>query len=453
MRWLIVSSSIVLALAVPVLAASLPRGALTQGRGTAGCFVGAAQPNGCAAAKGTAGLYTVALSPDGRSAYASAQYSEGISSFRRDPKTGALRQQGCIAQSDRACLLGNGMHGAFWTQVAPDGADVYLTASDDSSIALLRRDPTTGALTQQGCLINSGGAQNASKGCMPIAAFNTPREFAISRDGRFLYVATFTTQGVAILARDPATGLLTQPPSPASCVREGGGQGCAKGFGLRGPTGVAISRDGASVYVTSFKGDGVVAFARDGQTGALTELGCLNQTGTDGCHAGRGLGGAYGIAVAPDGRDVYVASRKSRALVRLRRDPATGALAQPAGTQGCVADSQVAAAGGCATGKGLFGARGVDVSPDGRFVYAGAYSADAVTAFARDGASGGLRQLAGPAGCVTNKLGRNGTPTTPGCTTGRGLNGAWGVTVSPDGRDVYVGAQINNGIAIFRRRP
>jgi DNA-binding beta-propeller fold protein YncE len=146
---------------------------------------------------------------------------------------------------------------------------------------------------------------------------------------------------------------------------------------------------------------------------------------------------------------VYVAARKSRAVAIFLRDANTGMLSQRPGAAACVSD----AGGGCAPARGLHGARGVDVSPDGRNVYVGAYSADAVAVFSRDRFSGSIVQLRQQAGCVSNAIGRHRPPTTPGCARGRGLNGAWGVTVSPDGRTLYAGAQINNGLAIFARKP
>src|SRR5215212_8418201 len=62
----------------------------------------------------------------------------------------------------------------------------------------------------------------------------------------------------------------------------------------------------------------VVSFARDAGTGALTELGCVSDDGGDGrigsdglCADGDALGGANDIAVSPDGADVYVSSGSS----------------------------------------------------------------------------------------------------------------------------------------------
>ena len=88
---------------------------------------------------------------------------------------------------------------------------------------------------------------------------------------------------------------------------------------------------------TRLGSNGVVAFSRAGDTGALTSVGCVSDSGGDGrpgtdgfCANGDALLGASDIAVSPDGRHVYVASHTSNGIAWLARDAATGTLT-PAG--------------------------------------------------------------------------------------------------------------------------
>jgi DNA-binding beta-propeller fold protein YncE len=79
----------------------------------------------------------------------------------------------------------------------------------------------------------------------------------------------------------------------------------------------------------------------------------------------------------------------------------------------------------------------VAVSPDGRNAYVA--SADGLAVFDREQRDGALTQKAGAAGCITRTgVQRGATRRTPGCGRARGLLQASSVTVSPDGRTVYV---------------
>ena len=130
------------------------------------------------------------------------------------------------------------------------------------------------------------------------------------------------------------------------------------------------------------------------------------------------MDGAYDVAISADGRNVYVAARVSSAVATFARDPATGALAQLGGENGCIAQGGV---DGCrpSTSPSLRGARGVAVSPDGRNVYAGAFSASALSIFRRKPGTGALRRLRAP-GAASPTASRDARPAAPSgaaCTT------------------------------------
>jgi DNA-binding beta-propeller fold protein YncE len=87
------------------------------------------------------------------------------------------------------------------------------------------------------------------------------------------------------------------------------------------------------------------------------------------------------------------------------------------------------------------------VSPNGRNVYVASALPGAVAAFARDKSTGVLTQLGDPDGCIV-------ASSTSGCTTGTGLDGAFTIAVSPNGKNVYVGAQGSGSegtLAVFSR--
>jgi fibronectin-binding autotransporter adhesin len=123
---------------------------------------------------------------------------------------------------------------------------------------------------------------------------------------------------------------------------------------------------------------------------------------------------------------------------------AAGALTQLAGAAGCI--SKTGSAPGCAHGRALDAPSSVAVSPDGRNVYVTG-GPDAVAVFARNSKTGALAQLSGPSGCVS-LTGSGGS-----CARGRALESASSVTVSPDGRNVYIASFFSDGIASFARDP
>src|SRR5437773_2697763 len=137
---------------------------------------------------------------------------------------------------------------------------------------------------------------------------------------------------------------------PAAWVRRDGraptatGSGarpCADGHGLSLAAGVAVSPDGKTIYVASWYSNAVARFDRK-KSGAITQpagsAGCVSETGVGPCADGHGLYAPAGVAVSPDGLSVYVASYDSDGVARLDRDTSSGAIAQPAGTVGCISD-------------------------------------------------------------------------------------------------------------------
>ena len=88
-----------------------------------------------------------------------------------------------------------------------------------------------------------------------------------------------------------------------------------------GPTtGVrSISPDGRNVYVGSYDSDAVVTFERDKQNGTLEPkpgpTGCaqIDETATD-CATASALDSVSSVTVSPDGNNVYVTSHKANAL-------------------------------------------------------------------------------------------------------------------------------------------
>jgi DNA-binding beta-propeller fold protein YncE len=120
-------------------------------------------------------------------------------------------------------------------------------------------------------------------------------------------------------------------------------------------------------------------------------------------------------------------------------------LSQPDGEGGCIA--RRGGSEGCASGKALAGPVDLAISPDGDHVYVAAATADAVAVLDRDEATGALTQSTTRRGCIGQRglAGR--------CTVGRGFDEVWGVTLSPNGRNLYaVSSKVNMLASVARNR-
>src|SRR5262245_9510031 len=251
-------------------------------------------------------------------------------------------------------------------------------------------------------------------GVQPSVA-RQPEWLAVSPDGNHVYVVGNVDDAVAVFGRNPGTGVLTL----LAVVRDG-----IDGVdGLDGARSVAVSPDGAHVYVASTAAGAVAAFRRDAATGLLTQV----DVERDGVGGASGLEGAFAIRVSGDGRSVYVASILANAVVAFARDAVSGTLT--------FVDVEQDGIGGT---DGLFGATDVAVSPDGGHVYAVSLYDDALGAFTRDPATGALAPL------EVHRDGVGGVD---------GLDNGESVLVSPDGAYVYAAASGDHAVTVFRRDP
>ena len=139
------------------------------------------------------------VSPDDRHVYVAARRNDSVSVFERDMVTGRLtfdeRLRSRVGDSPDLNL--NGAHGLA---ISPDGQHIYVTSDGTDMLLSLSRDPQSGTLTfLQEFKDNEGGVDGLENGYSVV----------VSPDGRNVYVAGFDDDSVAVFRRDTSSGLLT----------------------------------------------------------------------------------------------------------------------------------------------------------------------------------------------------------------------------------------------------
>lgn len=126
-------------------------------------------------------------------------------------------------------------------------------------------------------------------------------------------------------------------------------------------------------------------------------------------------------------------------------------LTQLPGAEACI--TNIDASNDCtATVRGMASDRGLVVSPDGKNVYALTTASDSggLLIFDRDPNSGAIQQKSGTAGCIVDRENPD-----PACASAQlvGFNygGGIGITVSPDGENVYIAGSDDGSISTFSR--
>lgn len=273
-------------------------------------------------------------------------------------------------------------------------------------------------------VVDPGGENGGGPGDIP--GLVNPSAIAIAPGDRDTYVVSESGDTLFHLERDAVSGALTLVQAYT------GVQAGMEDARLDGPRALAISADGAHVYVAARLDGAVNAFARDGVDGSLTLVGTVFQGQTTTAGTVSGLEGVTAIALAPDGRHLYAAGANANGVAVFARDSVTGGL-----------EFVHALLNGVAGLQFLERPSGVAVTADGTQVLVTARNSSALHVFARetDDGSADFGRLTPQA---VHRNGQQGV---------QGLSGAFGVVLSADDMHVYVAAEASNSVVRFTRSP
>lgn len=307
------------------------------------------------------------LSNDGQALYLAGLGDEAVIRFSRDFLSGKLKYKGCLTGDTAAAAAcetipsataggaESGLSNPIDVAVSNDGTSLYLGAQGDTAVARFGRDASSGKLDYKDCLTgdtDTGPAGSGACDATPTAAadgrdsgLESLRALVVSPDLRNLYATGPGDDAVTRFARKTTNGGLDW----SECItgdRDLTGVchripthtpgGTRSGFDGAGE--MAISSDGASLYVAAGPDDAVTAFARESTKGKLTHLGCITgdedtgptPAGSGACKAipsvtangiDSGLDNVQDLALSPDDASLYTASNGDDSIARFSRDP------------------------------------------------------------------------------------------------------------------------------------
>ncbi len=341
--------------------------------------------------------------------------------------------------------------------ISPDGAHVYAAGKSDHSLAMFARTAADGTLQYLGRVRNNKNG---------VKSMSYPSALVVSPNGKHVYVAAYGGKAVVSFERNTSTGTLSFLERKVNGQRDAG----RRILGISRPINLALSPDGKSLYVTGYSDNSLAVFRRDPVSGLLQFL----ERHRDGAAGVDGLRLPLGLAVSPDGCQVYAAGFGDDALAIFARDKQSGELTFSGhlrdGKQGVEGIAQITDIAPSADGRHIYasgfgdkavaafkrsdsgqlsfiervsdaafdGIRAVVVAPAGGQVFSAAEKADAVAVLCRDSEDGSIEFV------EALRDGQGGVD---------GLNRATDLIISGDSRHLYVAGSDDNAVAaIYRNR-
>ncbi len=236
------------------------------------------------------GVVRLEVSGDGKSVYALGTGNNILWTLNRNPATGALQAVQTLTSAPTTFNL------AYLTSVtpSPDGNTVYGVSPEDGALATLVRN-AQGNLVLQSVILE--GEQ--FPGNQVVTGLSVPVATALSPDGSTVYVLSQGDSAISIFSRN--YNISSPDYGQLSFV------GTVSDPALATGTGLTVSPDGQSVYVTTNSSPEVVLFQRNPTSGMLTLVPSIVETGdATTLQALENINDPSAVAISPDSSTVYI---------------------------------------------------------------------------------------------------------------------------------------------------
>ena len=187
--------------------------------------------------------------------------------------------------------------------ISSDGANLYVVSQEDDALVHFLRNPTTGELSFQKAYMDEADGGDFLAGASGLS---------LSANGENLYVIAHTDQSVSRFTINDSGELTLAQTLLYTGIIEG----------LRAPVDMTVSPDGQHLYVISDAFDSMSAFSINAATGALNWIGNYQNNTAGVVNFDR----PHTILVSPDGQQVYVTCESYNGIVAFNRNPDNGAL-------------------------------------------------------------------------------------------------------------------------------
>ena len=335
---------------------------------------------------------SVEISADGRFLYATPWQLGAVVVFRREPADGRLKHVQTLGDARLA--------GDTGITFSPSGKYAVAACFNAKTAVLMNSDTNTGQLK----ILHS-----VRQGDDEVTGLDWPIDAIFSPDGRFVYVLDGSTGGIAIfkMGQDKLEWQKYYT----------GKDGC-----LAGARGATLSPDGKLMYVAGSRANALTVIERDVEKGGLR----VKQVLRDGEENVEGLAGVFGVTCSGDGKFVYTTSG------RFEGDSAVSVFRRENDGNLKLVHELIAERDEL---PNFLGGNRLLLSPDAQQLFAVASRSGAVACFERD-----------------NKTGRIKVQEIFTDADEKGITaGAAGVAISPDGKYVYIAAEGEATISIYRR--